>query len=80
MVSFDVLSLFTNVPLPETIENISNYLHEEDKNIMPFEKKVFRKLMFIATQGLFMFNVKLYKQIDGVTMRNSPGPIQANLF
>ena len=30
MVSFDVVSLFTNVPLPETIEIIINYLYEEN--------------------------------------------------
>ena len=29
MVSFDVVSLFTNVPLPETIEIISNCLNEK---------------------------------------------------
>ena len=56
IVSFDVVSLFTNVPLPETIEIIINYLYEENKNIMPIERKVFRKLMFIATQGIFMFD------------------------
>ena len=56
MVSFDVVSLFTNVPLPETIEIIINYLYEENKNIIPIERKVFRKLMFIATQGIFMFD------------------------
>ena len=80
MVSFDVISLFTNVPLPETIEIIVNYLYEKNKNIMPIERKVFRKLMFIATQGIFMFDGKLYKQIDGVTMRNPLGPILANFF
>ena len=80
MVSFDVVSLFTNVPLPETIEIIINYLYEENKNIMPVERKVFKKLMFIATQGIFMFNGKLYKQIDGVTMGNPLGPTLANFF
>ena len=41
MVSFDVVSLFTNVPLPETIEIISIYLYEDTINIMPIERKVF---------------------------------------
>ena len=80
MVSFDVASLFTNVPLPETIEIIFNYSYEENKNIMPIERKVFRKLMFISTQGIFMFDGKLYKQIDGATMRNPLGPNLANFF
>ena len=47
---------------------------------MPIERKVFRKLMFIATQGIFMFNGKLYKQIDGITMENPLGPTLANFF
>ena len=80
MVSFDVVSLFTKVPLPETIEIIINYLYEENKNIMPIERKVLRKLMFIATQGIFMFDGKLYKQIDGVTMGNPLGPTLAKFF
>ena len=41
MVSLDVVSLFTNVLLPETIKIISNYLYEDDKNVMPIERKVF---------------------------------------
>ena len=80
MVSFDVVSLFTNVPIPETMEIISNYLYEENKYITLIERKVFQKLIFIATQGIFMFDGKLYKQIGGVTMGNPVGPILANFF
>ena len=47
---------------------------------MPIERKVCRKLMFIATQGIFMFDEKLYKQIDGVTVGNPLGPTLANFF
>ena len=68
------------VPLPETIEIIINYLYEKNKNIIQIERKVFRKLMFIATQKIFMFDGKLYKQIDGVTMGNPLGPTLANFF
>ena len=37
---------------------------------MPVKEKVFRKLTFITRQGTFTLNGKLYKQIDGVTMKN----------
>ena len=30
--------------------------------------------MFMATQGHFMYNDKLYKHIDGVTMESPLGP------
>ena len=34
----------------------------------------------MATQGIFMFNDRLYKQIDGVTMGSPLGPTLANFF
>ena len=74
MVSFDVVSLFTNVPLAETIELVIERLYDDKNgNAIPFEKSVFRQLMFMATQGLFMYNDQLIKQIDGVTMGSPLG-------
>jgi len=61
MVIFDVISLFTNVPLSETIELIINRLYADDNlNAVPFDKNSFCKLMYMATQGLFMYKNKLY--------------------
>ena len=36
--------------------------------------------MIIATQGIFMYNDKLYKQVDGVAMGSPLGPTIANFF
>ena len=36
--------------------------------------------MFMATQELFMYNDKLYKQIDGVTMGSPLDPTLTNFF
>ena len=81
MVSFDVVSLFTNVPLAETIELVIERLYDNNNsNAIPFEKSVFCQLMFMAKQGLFMYNDKLYKQIDGVTMGSPLGPTLADFF
>ena len=67
MVSFDVVSLFTYVPLAETIELVIERLYDNNNsNAIPFEKSIFRQLMFMAMQLLFMYNDKLHKQIDGV--------------
>ena len=69
MVSFDAVSLFTNVPLAETIKLIIDRMYNDDScNAVPVNKIAFRKSMFMATQGLFMYDNKLYKQVDGVTM------------
>ena len=42
MVSFDVVSLFTNVPLVETIDIIINRLYDElNNNSIPIPKDIF---------------------------------------
>ena len=79
MVSFDAVSLFTNVPLAETIELIIHRLYDDDNyNAVSVNENVFRKLMFMATQGLFMCDNKPYKEVDGVTMGSPLGPTLAN--
>ena len=74
-ISFDVVSLFTNVPLNETIEMITNGL--PDSNI---PKKSLTSLLKCVTGGLFQYNNKLYSQIDGVSMGNPLAPTIANFF
>ena len=50
MVSFDVVLLFTNVPLIETIDMIINQLYDEhNNNSIPIPKDIFKKLMLLAT-------------------------------
>ena len=79
MVSFDVVSLFTNVPLIETINLIANYIYS--RNDPPhFSKTVFKNMMKIVTQGYFLHKDILYQQIDGVIMGSPLGPTLANFF
>ena len=82
MVSFDVVSLFTNVPLSETIDIIANYIYDHKHNlkIPPFKKLIFKRMMTLATGGIFMYKDKLYKQVDGVAMGGPLGPTLANFF
>ena len=79
MASFDVTSLFTNVPLKETTEIIINrYDPTTFYNIQP---DVIKKLLNFATsESIFIFNNKLYSQIDGVAMGCPLGPTYANTF
>ena len=73
--------MFTNVSLAETIELIIDRLYSKDNpNSMMVTADNFRKLMFLTTQGLFMYKNKLYKHIDGVTTGCPLGPILANFF
>ena len=82
LVSFDV-SLFTNIPLDETISICADFfLHRGPSTIaLPFPEKVFIELMGIATKSVsFSFNEIMYPQIEGVSMGSPLGPILANIF
>ena len=79
--SFDISSLFTNVPLAETIQICADTLYDGDLSPPQFSKEIFIELMNIATTSAeFSFNNVMYKQIDGVTMGSPLGPALANIF
>lgn len=82
MVSFDVASLFTNVPLNETIELILSKLFcTDDALVEGLDKSSFRKLLELSVLDTnFIFNKKHFKQIDGMAMGSPLGPAFANIF
>ena len=81
MVSLDVESLFTNVPLKETINNCVNDLHNKTLYNGKLNKSDLFKLMETATsESSFIFDFLLYKQRDGVAMGSYLGPALANAF
>ena len=82
MASFDVKSLFTNVPLNETIEIILNKLFTTDTTLVHgFDKNSFKKMLELAVLDThFIFDKKLYKQVEGMAMGSPLGPTFANIF
>ncbi|XP_068738974.1 uncharacterized protein [Montipora capricornis] len=85
LVSFDVSSLFTNVPLDETITILAkkafteNWFNETyDLNIK--ESDLVTLLQLATKDQLFQFEGNLYQQIDGVAMGSPLGPLMANAF
>ena len=81
MCSFDVSSLFTNVPLDETIKICLDALYD-DSDLQPLiPKVVFVELMKSATSSVeYSFNNTMYKQTDGVAIRSPPGSALTNIF
>ena len=79
--SFDICSLFTNVPLDETFQICADTLYS-GKFIPPdFPKAVFIEFMHMATSGVeFSFNNTMFRQTDGIAMGSSLGPVLANIF
>ena len=81
MCSFDISSLFTNVPLSETIKICADALYRSELNSPPFPEEVFIELMETATRSVeFSFNNEMYQQKDGVAMGSPLGPALANIF
>ena len=81
MASLDVESLFTNIPLKETINNCVNDLHNKTLYNGKLNKSNLFKLLETATsESSFIFDFLLYKQIDGVAMGSPLGPTLANAF
>lgn len=79
--SFDVQSLFTNIPLDETIEIITKGLYKDSPKYMDLPRTQFKELLGIAVkESPFLFNEKLYIQTDGVAMGSCLGPSFANAF
>ena len=81
MASLDVDSLFTNIPLEQTIDICVDNLCSHNENPPNTPKHNFCNLLNIATkETFFMFNNKYYKQVDGVAMGSPLGPALANIF
>ena len=79
LVSFDIESFLTNIPLQETIANACKHVYQQnDPPKYPIDR--FRKLLQTATGGYSLNKGKLYSQIDCVTIRSPLGPTLANFF
>ena len=80
LISYDVCSLFTSIPLKETIDIAVDLLFEHNPNFKITNNEL-RKLFDFATSGThFLFDGSFYDQIDGVAMGSPLGPVLVNLF
>ncbi|CAF3533244.1 unnamed protein product [Rotaria socialis] len=81
MVSFEVSSLYTNVPINETIEIILNSLYVIQP-IPPIMKRddINELLIFATRNSHFLFDGKVYDQIDDVSMGSPLAPLLAEIF
>ena len=80
MCSFDVSSLFTNVPPDETIQICLDKLNALE-NPPRLSRLVLKNLLLFAKKkSHFVFDGQYYDQIDGVGMVSPLGPVSANIF
>ena len=80
LVSFDVTSLFTKVPIDDLIEFLSETLENIQLDI-PFSKKTLIELIKLCVKECkFEFNGKFYSQNFGMAMGNPLSPVLSNLY
>jgi hypothetical protein len=81
MVSFDISSLYTNVPLDDTIQLILKNLYKTRTTPPTIKRDDMQQLLIFATKrSHFLFDGKLYDQIDGVSMGSPLAPLLAEIF
>ena len=82
MCSFDIESLYTNIPVKESIDIILNQIFNNDAAIYHgFKRNDFKNLLERALlDSYFSFNDVIYKQLDGLAMGSPLSPIIANIF
>ena len=85
LVSYDLTSLLTNVPLSGTIYILVNKAFTDDwfnqTYDLNLEKEELAQLLEVATTNqLFQLNGHLYEQTDGVAMGSPLGWLMASVF
>ena len=81
MASFDMESLFSNIPLKETIDLCVQKLFEDKNYIDCLSKDSFREMLTVTmTESFILFDKEYYKQHDGVATGSALGATFANIF
>ena len=83
LVSFDVVSLFTNTPIDRALEIIKDRLLNDNKlrqRTLLTASDIMELLSLVLTTTYFRFDDQLYQQKFGTAMGSPVSPIVANLF
>ncbi len=88
LVSFDVVSLFTRVPIPETLKIVEKRLlrlKEQQPELLAQTTSltvsgIMRLLTFLLEDCYFVWAKHLYRQINGLPMGGRLSPVLAGIF
>ena len=82
MLSFDVVSLFTAIPVDKACDYINNKLLKDDtlpSRTSLNSDEIISLLHFVLSNNYFIYDDKIYKQIHGCAMGSPVSPVEANL-
>lgn len=79
MVSYDVTSLYPNIPIPEALQIINDWLFESDLSDSKADL-LLRTTRVCMQQNFFQYKGKYYKQTFGANMGNPLSCFVANTF
>ena len=81
MISFDVTSLFTMVPLDYTIDLALKRIYDNKEIKTTISRTDMKNLLLLCTKNVhFTYNNDIYQQKDGVAMGSPLGPVLAGIF
>ena len=81
LVSFDVKSLYTNIPQEEGIQSNIEQMHQYYGENLPLPISIITQMFnFVLKNNYFTFNNEFYLQIHGTAMGTPCSPNYANLF
>ena len=80
-VSYNAESMFTNIPVRETINYILAEIYDHQKLKPMCCKLIFKGLLLkLTTESTFIFNIKYYKQTNGCTMERPLPVVFSNIY
>ena len=83
MVSFDVTSLYTNIPIIDTLNIIKDYVNNDDqftrKTAIP-QDKFLDLVHLVLTTTWYTFNSQFYQQTDGLAMGGPASSTRAEIY
>ena len=75
------MSLFTNVPLKRAIDLVLKRVLDEKLINTTLSKRTLKKFISDScSKTAFSFDIKIYEQIDGVSMGSCSAPVLANII
>ena len=81
LVSFDVVGLFTNVPVEDSIMLAAETLYNGKYELPPVDKETFIQLCRLSLTNVIMLTTDgIYVQKEGLAMGSPASPLLANLW